>query len=89
VTDAIKRALRLFGNHLGNCCYDKDYLRAVKNAPKQPYKPPVALQSNSTSTVAMQRQVFPPSRSNDIIMTEEDFIGGNDMMDMYKPKSPL
>jgi recombination DNA repair RAD52 pathway protein len=25
VTDAIKRALRIFGNHLGNCCYDKVY----------------------------------------------------------------
>lgn len=86
VTDAIKRALRLFGNHLGNCCYDKDYLRAVKNAPKQPYKAPSALQQNNIATVTVPRQVFPPSRSNDIIMTEEDFIAGNDMMDMYKSK---
>ena len=30
-TDALKRALRTFGNVLGNCFYDKDYLSRVKN----------------------------------------------------------
>lgn len=28
-TDALKRALRHFGNILGNCVYDKDYLGKV------------------------------------------------------------
>jgi DNA repair and recombination protein RAD52 len=28
-TDALKRALRNFGNVLGNCLYDKTYLREV------------------------------------------------------------
>lgn len=28
-TDALKRALRNFGNVLGNCIYDKDYLTKV------------------------------------------------------------
>lgn len=28
-TDALKRALRNFGNILGNCIYDKDYLTKV------------------------------------------------------------
>lgn len=28
-TDALKRALRNFGNVLGNCIYDKDYLSKV------------------------------------------------------------
>jgi DNA repair and recombination protein RAD52 len=28
-TDAVKRALRNFGNVLGNCIYDKDYLSRV------------------------------------------------------------
>jgi DNA repair and recombination protein RAD52 len=35
-TDALKRALRNFGNVLGNCVYDKDYLAKVtkiKTAP--------------------------------------------------------
>ncbi len=29
VTDAIKRALRNFGNLLGNCLYDKQYAQEV------------------------------------------------------------
>ena len=28
-TDALKRALRNFGNMLGNCVYDKDYVARV------------------------------------------------------------
>jgi len=28
-TDALKRALRQFGNALGNCCYDKEFLKQV------------------------------------------------------------
>mmetsp|Transcript_20040 Transcript_20040/g.27588 ORF Transcript_20040/g.27588 Transcript_20040/m.27588 type:complete len:425 (+) Transcript_20040:91-1365(+) len=31
VTDARKRCLRLFGNALGNCVYDKKHLKAVKS----------------------------------------------------------
>ncbi|KAJ3099116.1 DNA repair protein rad52 [Phlyctochytrium bullatum] len=34
VTDGIKRALRAFGNALGNCVYDKDYIKRVKKIPK-------------------------------------------------------
>ncbi|KAJ2010991.1 DNA repair protein rad52, partial [Coemansia sp. S680] len=36
VTDAIKRAMRQFGNALGNCVYDKEYVRTVKQIQKQP-----------------------------------------------------
>ncbi|KAJ2811667.1 DNA repair protein rad52, partial [Coemansia sp. 'formosensis'] len=36
VTDAIKRAMRQFGNALGNCVYDKEYIRTVKHVQKQP-----------------------------------------------------
>ncbi|NXY88579.1 RAD52 protein, partial [Alcedo cyanopectus] len=35
VTDGLKRALRCFGNALGNCILDKDYLRAVNKLPHQ------------------------------------------------------
>lgn len=28
-TDALKRALRQFGSALGNCCYDKNYLKSL------------------------------------------------------------
>ncbi|XP_072256165.1 DNA repair protein RAD52 homolog [Pyxicephalus adspersus] len=36
VTDGLKRALKCFGNSLGNCILDKDYLRAVNKLPKLP-----------------------------------------------------
>ncbi|KAK5171221.1 DNA repair protein rad52 [Saxophila tyrrhenica] len=36
VTDAMKRALRNFGNVLGNCLYDKDYLQRVQKIKVQP-----------------------------------------------------
>ncbi|CAH2276410.1 DNA repair RAD52 homolog [Pelobates cultripes] len=36
VTDGLKRALKCFGNALGNCIMDKEYLRAVNKLPKLP-----------------------------------------------------
>ena len=35
VTDGLKRALKSFGNALGNCLNDKDYMRLVTSQPKQ------------------------------------------------------
>lgn len=35
VTDGLKRALRQFGNVLGNCLYDKNYLGVLKNMKAQ------------------------------------------------------
>ncbi|NWX29308.1 RAD52 protein, partial [Notiomystis cincta] len=35
VTDGLKRALKCFGNALGNCILDKGYLRAVNKLPRQ------------------------------------------------------
>ena len=37
-TDALKRALRNFGNVLGNCLYDKDYLQKVQKVKVAPSK---------------------------------------------------
>lgn len=46
VTDAVKRALRQFGDRLGNCTYDKVFLKEVRTLVKQPpsvyAKPPNA-----------------------------------------------
>ncbi|XP_015259327.1 PREDICTED: DNA repair protein RAD52 homolog [Cyprinodon variegatus] len=36
VTDGMKRALKCFGNVLGNCILDKEYLLAINKIPKQP-----------------------------------------------------
>ncbi|KAH6593899.1 hypothetical protein BASA61_004118 [Batrachochytrium salamandrivorans] len=37
ITDSLKRALRSFGNSLGNCFYDKDYMKKISKlkVPKQ------------------------------------------------------
>ncbi|XP_062990978.1 DNA repair protein RAD52 homolog isoform X2 [Elgaria multicarinata webbii] len=35
VTDGLKRALKCFGNALGNCILDKEYLRSVNKLPRQ------------------------------------------------------
>ncbi|KAL6866159.1 DNA repair protein rad52 [Amphichorda felina] len=37
-TDGLKRALRSFGNVLGNCIYDKDYVQQVVKHKAQPVK---------------------------------------------------
>ncbi|KND00623.1 recombination protein rad52, variant [Spizellomyces punctatus DAOM BR117] len=39
VTDATKRALKHFGNSVGSCLYDKDFLRKVSRMSSQPTKP--------------------------------------------------
>uniref|UniRef100_A0A672ZK18 DNA repair protein RAD52 homolog n=1 Tax=Sphaeramia orbicularis TaxID=375764 RepID=A0A672ZK18_9TELE len=39
VTDGMKRALKCFGNALGNCILDKQYLMAINKIPKQPSPP--------------------------------------------------
>ncbi|KAJ1867635.1 DNA repair protein rad52 [Coemansia sp. RSA 989] len=36
VTDALKRAMRQFGNVLGNCVYDKEFVRSISQVQKQP-----------------------------------------------------
>ena len=41
-TDGLKRALRSFGNVLGNCLYDKDYLAKITRVRASPvsWNPP-------------------------------------------------
>ncbi|XP_055012020.1 DNA repair protein RAD52 homolog isoform X1 [Boleophthalmus pectinirostris] len=39
VTDGMKRALKCFGNALGNCILDKEYLISINKIPKQPPAP--------------------------------------------------
>ncbi|XP_036961783.1 DNA repair protein RAD52 homolog [Acanthopagrus latus] len=39
VTDGMKRALKCFGNALGNCIQDKEYLLAINKITKQPPPP--------------------------------------------------
>ncbi|KAK1803923.1 hypothetical protein P4O66_003863 [Electrophorus voltai] len=39
VTDGLKRALKCFGNALGNCIFNKEYLMAINKIPKQVHSP--------------------------------------------------
>ncbi|KAK6320098.1 hypothetical protein J4Q44_G00092050 [Coregonus suidteri] len=39
VTDGLKRALKCFGNALGNCIMNKEYLISINKIPKQPAPP--------------------------------------------------
>ncbi len=40
VTDALKRAARTLGNRFGNCLYDKEFLKTLKNPPPKQAPPP-------------------------------------------------
>ncbi|TRY54826.1 hypothetical protein DNTS_001794 [Danionella cerebrum] len=48
VTDGLKRALKCFGNALGNCILNKEYLIAINKIPKQP-PPPLDLAQTKRS----------------------------------------
>nr|XP_033808214.1 DNA repair protein RAD52 homolog isoform X2 [Geotrypetes seraphini] len=56
VTDGLKRAMKCFGNALGNCILDKDYLRSVNKLPRQ-----LPLELDLT---LVKRQDFEPSVEN-------------------------
>jgi len=68
VTDALKRALRSFGNVLGNCLYDKTYeskIKTVKSAPatfdeKQLYRRPEFDTYNSRAGIITDPTGAPP-----------------------------
>lgn len=49
MTDATKRALKTFGNVLGNCLYDKDYAKEVVKVKV----PPVS--SRSDDVISLNR----------------------------------
>uniref|UniRef100_A0A3Q0R5Z0 DNA repair protein RAD52 homolog n=1 Tax=Amphilophus citrinellus TaxID=61819 RepID=A0A3Q0R5Z0_AMPCI len=48
VTDGMKRALKCFGNALGNCILDKEYLLAINKIPRQPPPPLDPVQTKRT-----------------------------------------
>ncbi|KAI9642789.1 DNA repair protein rad52 [Ciborinia camelliae] len=62
-TDGLKRALRNFGNVLGNCIYDKDYLSKVTKIKFQPVKWDVEnlhRHSTFTSQVVAKKEIEAP-----------------------------
>ncbi|KAL1302147.1 hypothetical protein AAFC00_002580 [Neodothiora populina] len=92
-TDAMKRALRNFGNVLGNCLYDKDYLARVtkvkvapskwdvENLHRHPDFAPIKREAISETTVSVKSG--PPPRLTSAVSAQsngaeyEDDYGGN------------
>lgn len=74
VTDGLKRSLRSFGNALGNCILDKEYLRMVNKLPKQQTDfqladakrkddEPMVRKARYSSLLQVQLQPLPPPDS--------------------------
>ncbi|KXG52522.1 Rad52/22 double-strand break repair protein [Penicillium griseofulvum] len=61
-TDALKRALRNFGNVLGNCIYDKDYVAKVTKVKAAPGKWDVEDLHRHPDFAPPKKQVPPPKR---------------------------
>jgi DNA repair and recombination protein RAD52 len=58
-TDGLKRALRSFGNVLGNCIYDKEYLKQVTKVKVQPTKWDAANLYRHSTFTAIKREPIP------------------------------
>ncbi|KAH8821156.1 hypothetical protein F5884DRAFT_766817 [Xylogone sp. PMI_703] len=97
-TDALKRALRNFGNVLGNCIYDKDYLSKVTKIKVQPTKFDVDnLHRHSTHAPPPVRREPEPAVNEDkgngipALLSEDTFddeFGDFDEADFSVPQDP-
>lgn len=68
MTDGMKRALKSFGNALGNCLSNKDFLRHVGKAPAAPVpsfsNSEMLQQEGSTGLAQIRKRVFDEGRFN-------------------------
>lgn len=93
-TDAVKRALRTFGNVLGNCLYDKSYLQKITKVKVEPsrwdvdklhrhhdYAPLPKEPANPVQSEAVARVISQPGRT----MSEQSraSLATTDMEDEY------
>lgn len=60
----MKRALRVFGNRLGNCAYDKNYLRQVKSRTFPANRPPPP--QGYAGTSAVSPPIEPPNKPHNL-----------------------
>ncbi|KEY70314.1 hypothetical protein S7711_07010 [Stachybotrys chartarum IBT 7711] len=93
-TDGLKRALRSFGNILGNCIYDQDYVKQVTKLKVQPTKfNPENLHRHADFVVKKEVAKEPPVSKPDISMalkleaedSFDDFFGELDAADFCVP----
>ena len=72
-TDGLKRALRNFGNVLGNCIYDKDYLSKVTKVKVTPAKwDPERLHRHSTHAGHPMHAPPPPKKQIELPKAQEE-----------------
>jgi len=64
-TDALKRALRNFGNVLGNCIYDKEYLAKVTKIKAPPSKWDVERLHRHADFTPVKKEPEPPKLVED------------------------
>ncbi|KAF2833600.1 hypothetical protein CC86DRAFT_365446 [Ophiobolus disseminans] len=83
-TDGLKRALRTFGNVLGNCLYDKNYLKKVQAMSVKPIKfeegnlyrhPDFALPPQECQAVMKHEPQRTPIRPNQVLRTRTEHLG--------------
>ncbi|OWT42682.1 RAD52 DNA repair protein RADC [Pochonia chlamydosporia 170] len=96
-TDGLKRALRSFGNVLGNCIYDTDYVKQVTKVKAQPVKKfdqdnlhrhSDFVKKDATMTgaaVATKSAMGPTSLKVEPTESFEDFLGELDEADFCVP----
>lgn len=76
VTDGLKRALKSFGNALGNCLNDKDYMRLITSVPKQQPKYDPSESHNDLSLLRDKRLKANSLAKQDL--TSDQLLLGND-----------
>lgn len=83
-TDGLKRALRTFGNVLGNCLYDKEYLKKVQAMKVKPIKfeevnlyrhPDFALPAQGGPGLVKPEPQMTPIRPNQVLRTRTEHLG--------------
>ncbi|KAL1655351.1 DNA repair protein rad52 [Didymella pomorum] len=82
-TDGLKRSLRTFGNVLGNCLYDKEYLKKVQSMKVKPIKfqednlyrhPDFAPPPQEEQALVKSEPQRTPSRPNHILRTRTEHL---------------
>ncbi|EAT87536.2 hypothetical protein SNOG_05145 [Parastagonospora nodorum SN15] len=83
-TDGLKRSLRTFGNVLGNCLYDKEYLKKVQTMKVKPIKfeegslyrhATYAPRPQEEQAVVKHEPQRTPMRPNQVLRTRTEHIG--------------
>ncbi|TWU79120.1 DNA repair protein rad52 [Metarhizium rileyi] len=99
-TDGLKRALRSFGNVLGNCIYDADYVKQVTKVKAQPVKKfdqdnlhrhsdfvkkDITMTGTTTTTGTAKHTTGPTTLKVEATESFEDFLGELDEADFCVP----